>query len=137
MRLLVDTNIFLDILFERPDLYEKSKNFFIVSKNNRDQIFINASSLKDIFYFAKKGSHDKKQSIRWICRIYRTVSKVIDCSANDAISALYDDGDYEDNILRQSALRTSCDAIITRNVKDFADKDIPCLTPEEYLAKRK
>lgn len=137
MKLLIDTNIFLDVLFMRPGLADGSQKLLYSLRPNNDQAFVNASSLKDIFYFANKGYKNKEKAIELIQTIYSCVSKIIDCSANDAINALYEDGDYEDNMLRQSALRTFCDAIITRNTKDFAKKDIPCLTPEEYLKIRK
>lgn len=136
MRLLIDTNIFLDILFCREGFYEGSKKLFYTCYKNKDQTFVNASSLKDIYYFAFKSLHNKKDSLRIVHNIYNNMTKVIDCSADDAIGALFEDGDYEDNMLRQSSLRTMCDAIITRNIKDFSKQDIPCLTPEEYLKYR-
>ena len=136
MRLLIDSNIFLDILYQRENLYEGSKELFYHAKNNKDQLYINASSLKDIYYFAYKKMHDKKQSRLFIYNIYQIITKVVDCSSDDAISSIFDEGDYEDNMLRSAANRTMCDAIITRNIKDFANKDINCFTPEEYLLYR-
>lgn len=133
MRLLVDTNIFLDILLKRDNLYEGSKEFFYSAHANRDQTVVNAASLKDIYYFVMKGLHDKKEAVRVVFKVHNTVCKVIDCSADDAINAIFEDGDFEDNVLRQSSLRNMCDAIITRNKKDFHKNDMPCFTPEEYM----
>lgn len=136
MRLLVDTNIFLDILLERDELSKESISFLRNTKVNKDQIYINASSLKDIYYFAFKRFHDKDLAHEYINDIYSKVNKVISLSADDAIEAIYADGDFEDNCLVESAERTMCDAIITRNIKDFQNKNIPIITPTLYLKNR-
>lgn len=136
MRLLVDTNIFLDILLERDELSKESISFLRNTKVNKDQIYINAASLKDIYYFAFKRFHDKDLAHEYINDIYSKVNKVISLSADDAIEAIYADGDFEDNCLVESAERTMCDAIITRNIKDFQNKNIPVLTPTLYLKNR-
>ena len=43
--------------------------------------------------------------------------------------------DFEDCLLAVCAKANRCDAIVTRNKKDFAGFDIPLLAPEELLAK--
>ena len=43
--------------------------------------------------------------------------------------------DIEDAMQHYAALQTGCDAIVTRNVKDFTQADIPVYTPDEFLAK--
>lgn len=136
MKLLVDTNIFLDIIFKRNQLYEGSKALFYCAYENHDEIYVNASSMKDLYYFSFKYSQNKKLAIKTISQIYSNVTKIIDCSSDDAINAIFDDGDYEDNMIRHSAKRNFCDAIITRNIKNFSCKDVNCLTPEEYLKYR-
>ena len=134
MRLLVDTNIFLDIIFERKNLFLGSSEFLRNAKRRSDVLYISTSSLKDISYFLKKSFHDNKKVNEELINIYSFVNKVIGLTSYDGIEALYKDGDYEDNALICSAERTMCDAIITRNIKDFSNKTINCFTPEEYLA---
>lgn len=136
MRLLVDTNVFLDLFYNRPNLVENSKNFFLRSQIMRDEIFISSTTMKDLAYFLKKLLHDNKKVNDKLINLYTKIHKVISTTADDCINALYEDGDYEDNILFESAERTMCDAIITRNIKDFAQKRINCWTPDEYLKYR-
>lgn len=136
MRLLVDTNIFLDIIFNRENLVKTSSNFFKRSKLVHDELYISVSTLKDIAYYLKKDLHDNNVVNKKLITIYSKITKVISTTSDDAINAMYEDGDYEDNIQRNSANRSMCDGIITRNIKDFAKKDINCWTPDEYLSFR-
>jgi predicted nucleic acid-binding protein len=41
--------------------------------------------------------------------------------------------DYEDAVIAAAAESSGCEAVITRNVKDFASSPVTALTPEEYL----
>ena len=117
MRLLVDTNVFLDLFYNRPNLVENSKNFFLRSRIMQDEIYISSTTMKDLAYFLKKLLHDNKKVNDKLINLYAKIHKVISTTADDCINALYEDGDYEDNILFESAERTMCDAIITRNIK--------------------
>lgn len=136
MRLLIDTNIFLDIFFCRQSLKDSSEEFLRKTKINNDEIYVSVATFKDIAYFLKKIYHSNEIVNKKLMLIYERLTKVVSTTSDDMINALYEDGDFEDNVLRNSATRTLCDAIITRNVKDFAEKDIDCLTPEEYLKYR-
>lgn len=133
MKVLVDTNVFLDILLKRNELMNESIKTLELLRSNNDQIYINAASLKDIYYFASKSFHSSYKARLYINDIYSRVSKVISFSSDDAIEAIYEDGDFEDNCLVESAKASMCDAIITRNVKGFIGKDIPVFSPKEFL----
>lgn len=41
--------------------------------------------------------------------------------------------DFEDAIVAYSALRCSCDVIVTRNTGDFVTSPVPVLSPMEFL----
>ena len=41
--------------------------------------------------------------------------------------------DYEDNVQYEVAKRHVCDVIVTRNPQEFAQSDIPVLTPDEVI----
>jgi predicted nucleic acid-binding protein len=50
---------------------------------------------------------------------------------DDALKARWKD--FEDAIHYQAAKAAGCDAIITRNAKDFKKADLPILSPQEFL----
>lgn len=136
MRLLVDTNVFMDIIFNRKNLALSSNEFFKRTKLVHDEIYVSVSTMKDIAYYLKRDLHDNALVNRKLIAIYSKIGKIISTTADDVINALYEDGDFEDNIIRNSANRVMCDCIITRNIKDFDKKDLNCWTPDEYLSYR-
>ena len=133
MRLLVDTNVFLDVLNKREGLFANSKLFFETTREKHDQIYVCASTIKDLAYFIKKSVHDTKKTNELLVMIFGKVTKIVGISSDDAINALYEDGDYEDNVLVEVSQSTMCDAIVTNNKKDFENKGVCILTPKEYL----
>lgn len=136
MRLLVDTNVFLDLLLKRDTLSLYSRKFFSKASQNNDEIYLCSSSLKDIAYFVKKKTHENDLTNKILLDLYGHVTKIVGISSDDAISALYADGDYEDNCLCEVCKTSMCDAIITNNIKDFCKPNIVALNPQDYLEKR-
>lgn len=133
MRLLVDTNVFMDVLYKREGLYDKSKEFFEKAREYYDQVYVCASTIKDLAYFIKKSVHDTKKTNDVLIKVFSKVTKIVGISPDDAINALYEDGDYEDNVLIEVCQTTMCDAIISNNKRHFEGKGICTLTPKEYL----
>lgn len=43
-------------------------------------------------------------------------------------------GDFEDSVQYSVALLNDMDGIITRNIKDYAEAEIPIWNPEEFLS---
>ena len=134
MRLLVDTNVFLDVLLKREETCKDSLAFFIWCREHRNQTYITSMTLRDIEYIAMKILHDKKKANVVLSDAYSLCSKVIGISADSAISAIYEDyKDYEDELILQSAKEEMLDAIITNNIKDFKDRGIAVFTPKEIV----
>ena len=136
MRLLVDTNVFMDILYNREGLCDNSKPFFDKTREYHDQIYVCASTIKDLAYFIRKSVRDTKKTNDILVNIFSKVTKIVGISADDAINALYEEGDYEDNVLAEVSQTTMCDAIISNNIKDFENKRVIVWTPNEYLKYR-
>ena len=134
MRLLVDTNVFLDFLLNRESGCKSALRFFIWCRQNRNQTYVTSMSLRDIEYVAKRAFHDKKKANSLLADVYSLCSKVIGISADSAINSIYEDyKDYEDELLIQAAKEELLDAIVTNNKKDFIDKGLPVFTPQEIV----
>lgn len=133
MRILVDTNVLLDLALEREE-GKSALEFFIWCKQNNNQTYVTSMSLRDIEYIAARTSHDHKKASYVLSQVYSIVSKVIGISADSAINAMYEDyKDYEDELIIQAAKEEMLDAIVTNNVKDFANKGIAVFTPGEII----
>ena len=50
---------------------------------------------------------------------------------NKALDSNFED--FEDAIQHLIAKRYNCEAIITRNIRDYKHSDIPVFTPDQYL----
>ena len=135
MRILVDTNVFLDVLLNRDEKLSKDgKLFFRWCSANLNRIYITSMSLRDIGYTAHKYTHDKEQTKLIQVRAYQMCSKVIGISADSAIESLYSDvDDYEDSLIIEAAKEEMLDAIVTNNKKDFKGVTFPVFTPEEIV----
>ena len=135
MRLLVDTNVFLDLLLKRESGCKEALDFFIWCKKSRNQTYITSMSLRDIEYIAERKLHDKEKAKSVLSGVYCLCSKVIGISADAAITSIYEEyKDFEDELIIQAAKEAMLDAIITNNIKDFANCDIPVYKPEELVA---
>ena len=137
MRLLVDTNIFLDLFYNRGELAEISNQFLDATYDHKDVIYVAATTIKDMAYFIKRTVHDDKKTNDYLINVYGKNCKIVGITDDDAISALYEDGDYEDNVLVFTCQSNMCDAIVTNNKKRFINKGVCVLTPNEYLKIRK
>ena len=131
MRVLVDTNVYLEIFLKR-ERCDDAVEFFSMSFDRRNQIYISSISLRDIGYIVHRFVHDKEISRNFQMKAYCMSSKVAPISADAAIESLYSENpDYEDSLQSIAAQESMCDAIITFNKKDYRDTRMPVFTPKE------
>ncbi|OGV34716.1 MAG: hypothetical protein A2020_00255 [Lentisphaerae bacterium GWF2_45_14] len=132
MKIFIDTNVLLDVLAERRPFYDASAEIISLFEKDQAEGFISAMSFNNTHYILRKriGKNRAIKAMRTLLDTFHVVSldeKIL----NRTIDA--DFGDFEDGIQFFSAIRSSADYLITRNVKDFPHRDIPILAPEEFL----
>ena len=133
MRLLIDTNIYLEYFLKR-ERHEIVFTFFKKAAERRNQTYITAMSLRDFGYIMHKYVHDSELTKKLQLRVYEMTSKVINTTADAAIESIYSESkDFEDSQQMIAAEEAMCDAIITFNKKDYAGSRIPTFTPEEII----
>ena len=133
MRLLVDTNVYLEHILEREKC-DITRSFFRSALFRKNQIIITSMSFRDIEYLCQKKCHDKEITRKIMVGIYSMVHKVVPTTADAAIESMFNDvKDYEDSLQMIAAEEAMCDAIITFNKKDFELSKLPVFTPEEML----
>jgi predicted nucleic acid-binding protein len=132
MKILLDTNIVLDIALGRPGYSEKAKE--LISYFNREQIlfFVSATTVTDIYYILKKSSnHTSAMEFLNHFLLHAEVAGVDkDVILNALNSGL---SDFEDAVQIHCAVFNHISAIITRNKSDFKTKEISVYTPDELL----
>ena len=60
MRLMIDTNIFLDVLTQREPFYKSSQSALYLCECGQVQGFLSASSVTDIFYLVRRQLHSER-----------------------------------------------------------------------------
>jgi predicted nucleic acid-binding protein len=132
-KLLIDTNIVIDLLAKRePYYYDAAKLFSLADKK---QIKLSVSSLTiantNYVLLKLKTSNEAKSILRkfkLLVDIIPLDDKVLNLALNDN-----DFVDFEDGLQYFSAIENDQDIIITRNLKDFKKSTIPAMTAEQFL----
>ena len=131
MRVLVDTNVFLEYFLRREN-YRAVDKFFLLAALKYNQTFVTSMSLRDIGYTLHRYTHDEQKTRETQLQVYNMVSKVVGISADAAIDSLYSDAkDFEDALQVKAAEEAMCMAIVTFNKKDYQKANIPVFTPME------
>ena len=133
MRLMIDTNIVLDVLLKREDFFEQSKAILDLCEKRKVQGFVTASAVTDIFCLTKKALGSLDDTYRVINSLLNIV-KVLTVTNDDVINAFQQKAkDFEDCLMATCAKSNKCDCIITRKKKDFLAFEMTLYSPEEFL----
>jgi predicted nucleic acid-binding protein len=132
MRLLIDTNVILDLIFHRVGC-EDSKCLFRKAEREESGVFITASIVTDLFYIIRKETHDTERTYQIIENILK-LTKVLSVTEQDIKDAFGEKWkDFEDCVQYTVAINNKIDYIITGNSKDYVNSSLPVMSPQEYL----
>ena len=133
MVILIDTNILLNYITSRPDSYlEQSVEIVRKCAMNECTGYIAFHTLSTLWYVLRKWEdRERRQSLRAICKIFSVASasqsEILEAIANDRFA------DFEDCLQDKCAKEVGADYIITCNVKDFNESEVPAITPAQFL----
>lgn len=132
MKLLIDTNVILDMVLKRSGC-DSSMELFRKVKETGASAYITASSVTDIFYIIHKETHDTNRTYDILENIFRLVAvlSVTDKDIQDAFGQKWKD--FEDCVQYVTGKNSRMDYIITVNHKDYADAMLPVMTPEAWI----
>lgn len=132
MKVLIDTNIILDVLCDRTEFLEASSRVWKYCEINKLSGVISAISVPNIVYILRKElDPDKTKEI--IDRLL-LIFDVAELKAEDLRKAAeMKTSDYEDAIQMCCADRINADFIVTRNIRDFVSSPVPAVKPSELL----
>ena len=137
MRLMIDTNIILDVLLEREPFFANSKAILDLCEKKTIHGFISASTATDIFYLIRKALRSTDEAYKALGHILDIV-KVLTVTNEDVNTAFLKKAkDFEDCLLATCAKSNKCYGIVTRNEKDFDTFGITLYSPESVIKKAK
>ena len=133
MKILLDTNIILDVLLKREEFFLKSREIFILVEEKKAEGFLSASSFTTIHYLISK--HLSKQEADEAIGILLKLFEVTSLDKNIIKSAVKNNGvDFEDSVIYSSAYHNGIDYIITRDKRGFKNSKVECQNPDNFLA---
>lgn len=120
---------------QKEAFYKEAQELFTLADKGKVQICVSALTFANAHYSIAR--HHKSVDVRKYLSTYKVLVKVL--SHNDktielALSSNFED--FEDGLQYFTALENDCDAIITRNKRDFRSSVIPVMTASEYLSSR-
>jgi len=132
LRILVDTNVALDVILERSPFLPNSSRVLGAVDRGEVEGFLCSTTVTTIFYVTRKQSGGPAAR-----RAIATLLGYFDVAAIDRAAlrrALHlDFEDFEDAVIHEAALEAKADAIVTRNPSHFRASALPVYTPEEFL----
>lgn len=133
MKLVIDTNVVLDLLLNRAPFAEAAAAVFTQIESGVATACVCATTITTLHYLANKVVGDKlaRQHIRQLLTLLEVAPvtrAVIDAALNSPLK------DFEDAVLAESAHSAGAQAIITRNGRDFHRGPLRVYSPLEWLA---
>ena len=126
--ILVDLNVILDVLLERPG-YQASQSVLELQQTRGYALFISGHMVTTFAYlleYAKVPQAEILRHVDWLLQTFSVVSTNVEI-LKDALESHI--ADYEDAVIEQAALACQASQIITRNIKDFKLSAAPAITP--------
>ncbi len=131
-RVLVDTNVVLDVLLDRHPHVAGSAAVWAAVETGRAKGFLSAHAVTTIHYLVQKdlGRARAARMIGSILRVFdvATVDRfVLDYALQRSLP------DFEDAVTAAAAEAAGCEVIVTRDPKGFRGSTVRPLTPEALL----
>ena len=133
MKLLIDTNIVLDVLLKREPFCRDAVNVMNLAQYDDVHEYVSASAITDIYYIAYKQLKDRKLVLDLIKRLLMVVSiaAVTEQEIRNALETEWKD--FEDAVQYSVALLNEMEGLVTRNPRDYERADISIWSPEQVL----
>lgn len=133
MRVLVDTNVVLDVLLERRPFSEAAAQVFALVEESRIEGFLCATTLTTVDdllgqALAPAKAREALQRLLNLFEIAPVNRPVLEQALRSGIA------DFEDAVLEQAGRLVAVDAITTRNVRNFGKSTVTVFDPLELIS---
>lgn len=134
MVLLIDANIILDVLLNRPEFVRDSSLIWKLCETEQAKGYVSALTFANLVYIMRKQLTPER--IEEVLRSLGLIFEFADLTQTDLTkAAALHWPDFEDAVQSITAERVHADYIITRNVRDFTKSSVMAFTPAELLAR--
>lgn len=128
MKVLMDTNIVLDVMLKRPQWFKDSWAVWQAHEKGAITGCISATSITDIFYLVARATNET--TARKVVKLCLNSLEILPVTKQTLILADSLTGrDFEDNVQIACVQENQVDAIITRDIQGFKQAGVPAYTP--------
>lgn len=133
--IFLDTNIIVDLIADRPPFSKYAIELFSLAEDNKIKLYTSSHSLATTLYLLKKYIEEKE--LRVILHNLLEFITIIPVDLDVLRKSLHSKHkDFEDAVQIYCASSINgMEYIVTRNIKDFKNSEIPALLPNEIKAK--
>ena len=130
-KVFLDSDIMLDVSLERVPFYLPAINLMELCYQSRFKAVTSSIAFINTQYFLNKFAPATKlqslKRLRSVISIINVDEQIIDLALSSNFV------DFEDAVQFYAAKSVNVDVIITRNIKDYKEANLPVLTPEQFL----
>jgi predicted nucleic acid-binding protein len=132
MRILLDTNVILDVLLDRKPHVHASAALWTALEKGSSQGMLAAHAVTAIHYLIRKEAGNTKatRAIASILSVFE-VAAVDGAVIQEALQLTF--SDFEDAVTAAAARAAGCESIVTRDPKGFRGSTVRALTPEAVI----
>lgn len=132
-KVLLDTNIVIDLLAKREPFYQEAAKIFTLADRKVINLYVSALSFANVNYILLRQRKPEEaklilRKLKLLVGILSLDEKIISLSLNDN-----DFKDYEDALQYYSAIENNIEVIISRNQKDFQNSKLPVMTADQLI----
>lgn len=130
-RVLFDTDVVLDVLQQRQPYFPASALALDEAGIGKVEGYIAGHAITNLFYLLRRSlGSEKSREVLATLMSKMTVAPVTDAVIREALVSPFKD--FEDAVTHAAAKAIACDAIVTRNTKDFRTGTVPAMLPEVF-----
>lgn len=135
MGALVDTNVVLDALASREPRAKEARDLLFLAACGKLDLSLSGSTITDIYYLVNRYvTHDRRKSVEVVDTLMQSLT-VVNVGMRECLFAAHSPiVDYEDAVVAEAAKSAGLEYIVTRNLDDYAQGEVPAISPHDYLA---
>jgi len=133
INLFIDTDVILDLLADRKPFSSEAAMLFTLAEQKKIKAFTSSLTFSNLYYVLRRvEAHPKVMSKLTGLSGLLSILKVDELAVRNAIASGFTD--FEDGLQYYCALdHKHIDVIITRNIKDYKNSEIPVMRPGDFL----
>ena len=131
-KIFVDSDIVLDVLCKRDPYYEYAAKVFSLADMKKLTVYTSSLVVANVYYILRKAigiekSKEALRKLRLLVNIIPIQEREVDIALNSSFA------DFEDALQYYTAIKHGMETLLTRNIKDYKEKDLIIQTPEQFI----